>query len=52
MREEEEEEELCYNCNVPTGHAGKDEDSLYVKYFDYEYGPFCLECFEEFMATV
>jgi hypothetical protein len=36
--------EYCCECNLPTGAAGKGEDSLYTKEDD---GPYCWECFPE-----
>jgi len=35
-------EELCVECDRPTGKAGRDEDSLYLPDGD---GPFCDECY-------
>ena len=35
--------ERCYDCDEPTGRAGRGDDSLYCEYCDK--GPFCPDCF-------
>ncbi len=35
--------EYCYNCNSPTGRAGRSEDSLYLG----DIGPLCEVCYDE-----
>ena len=36
--------EYCSECGLPTGRAGKAEDSIYIEYPDKEVGPLCESC--------
>jgi hypothetical protein len=36
--------ELCSECDMPTGHAGRGEDSIYAIKDGAEIGPLCNEC--------
>ena len=36
-------QELCCDCNAPTGRAGKAEDNLYAGHL----GPYCIDCWCE-----
>lgn len=44
-RTPEEILEHCISCDLPTGRAGNDEDSLYCP--ECSEGPFCEGCFDD-----
>lgn len=48
MTPQQPQQELCSNCDEPTGRSGKDSDSLFVTLLDdgIEYGPLCEECYQ------
>ena len=35
--------EICCECEMETGNAGRDEDSLYFG----EAGPYCSQCYDD-----
>ncbi len=40
-------EERCYQCDEPTGHAGRSDDSLFIEIASNEIGPFCSTCYHK-----
>jgi len=44
--------EYCSECDTPTGHGGRGEDSIYLEFKDREIGPLCSECQEQILAKM
>ena len=40
--------EICCECDMETGNAGKDEDSLYFG----EAGPYCSQCYDDIILAL
>ena len=40
--------EVCVECEMETGNAGRDEDSLYLG----ESGPYCSQCYDDMVHAL